>query len=65
MVEYSNQTTYLISSNLRIKDINEYVLGINNTNVFTDKKYVESLCLSPLQAKLFLMKNNLWKNFNV
>lgn len=47
------------------KDINEYVLGINNINVFTDKKYVESLCLSPLQAKLFLMKNNLWKNFNV
>lgn len=49
------------NKNTKQKDINEYVLYKNNVNVFSKSATIEKMCYSPLQAKLMLMNNGLWK----
>ena len=42
------------------KDINDYVLKCGNTSVFKDKRYVESLIVSPITMKMFLLQKGMW-----
>ena len=43
------------------KDINDYILKKNNANYFVDKKTVESMILSTVAMKLYLIQNGYWK----
>ena len=42
------------------KDINEFIINKNDPMYFSNTSIIDSLIFSPLQAKLFLIKNNLW-----
>lgn len=42
------------------KDINEFIINKNDPMYFSNTSIIDSMIFSPLQAKLFLIKNNLW-----
>lgn len=50
------------NENIKEKDINDYILAINDLNVFTDKTYLDSLVIDKLQMKLWMMKTGNWKS---
>ena len=65
MIKYINANSdfkYFIwfKKNTPQKDINEYVISQNNTQVFADAKLLNKMIFSSLQAKLLFMKNKWW-----
>lgn len=46
--------------NTKQKDINDYIKFKNDVNIFSDKKYLESLIVDKLSMKMYMLKNSLW-----
>jgi DNA primase len=44
------------------KDINDYVLKMNNVNLFSNKEVVKKHIISAVGMKLFLLQKGIWKN---
>jgi hypothetical protein len=48
------------NQNTAAKDVNDYVVAEKNTRLFTNKKTLERLMVTPLQMKMWLIQNGAW-----
>jgi DNA primase len=44
------------------KDINDYILAINNINAFVDQNVLDTMIIDKLQMKLWMMRTGNWKD---
>lgn len=48
-------------SSTAAKDVNEYVTATKDVNAFSNRKRLEEMIMTPLQMKMWLVQNGIWK----